>query len=78
MWVVMILDDGYTPPKKKFFDVVETYQQLLKYIKKLYEQQPRLRLRQTPHEAEPLKEEFIIGVDDFLKFIVVRAEFASV
>ena len=74
----MMLDEGYTPPKQKLFDVVDTYQQLLKYIKKLYEQQPRLRLRQTPLEAHPLKEEFVIGVDDFLKFIVVRAEFVSV
>jgi hypothetical protein len=77
MWIVMMLDEGYTPPKQKFVDVVDTYQQLLKYIKKLYEQQPRLRLRQTPLEAMPLKEEFIVGVDDFLKFIVVRAEFAG-
>ena len=76
--MVMMLDEGYTPPKQKLFDVVDTYQQLLKYIKKLYEQQPRLRLRQTPLEVLPLKEEFVIGVDDFLKFIVVRAEFVNV
>jgi hypothetical protein len=77
MWIVMMLDEGYTPPKQKIIDVVDTYPQLLKYIKKLYEQQPRLRLRQTPFEAIPLKEEFIVGVDNFLKFIVVRAEFVS-
>jgi hypothetical protein len=44
----------------------------------MYNREPRLRLRQSPLETTPVKEEMIIGVDNFHKYIVVRAEFASV
>ena len=78
MWIVMILDESYTPPKKAIIDVIDTYQHLLQYMNKMYDREPRLRLRQSPLETTPVKEETIIGVDNFHKYIVVRAEFASV
>ena len=78
MWIIIMLDEGYTPPKKTIIDVIDTYQHLLQYINKIYDREPQLRLRQSPLETTPLKVETIIGVDIYHKYIVVQAEFTNV
>ena len=78
MWIIIMLDEGYTPPRKTIIDVIDTYQHLLQYINKIYDREPLLRLRQSPLETTPLKVETIIGVDIYHKYIVVQAEFTNV
>lgn len=74
MWIILLVDEGYTPPKKYVVDAVDTYLNLTRYFKKLYEREPRLRYRQAPFESIAEKEEFIVGVDDYHKYVVVRIE----
>ena len=38
MWIIIMLDEGYTPPKKTIIDVIDTYQHLLQYINKIYDE----------------------------------------
>jgi hypothetical protein len=74
MWVILMVDDGYTPSKKTVVDVVDTFLNLTRYLKMLYEREPRLRFKQTPFESLPEKEEFVVGFDDYHKYVTVRME----
>lgn len=78
MWVILLVDDGYTPPKKYVVDAVDTYFNLTRYLKKLYEREPRLRFKQTPLESIAEKEEFVVGYDEYHKYVAVRVEFATI